>query len=247
MGYRRIAMQLQWPCTSMQGRWRIVAWAVAAIVCAAPCLAVDRNASPAGSPGNQARDTSHRSAAKSGPGAATGDRGHRGQANAQPIRVVAIGASNTSGWLLGQQMAYPAVLETMLKVRGISAKVINAGVPFDTTSRMLARIETDVPDGTDIVILQPGGNDLRFFGSREQRTANIEAMRRRLQARSIHAIVYDEEIPWRYVYDGIHLTSSGHKMVAAALLPQVISLVNKRQAGSTRLRPRPESRASRAQ
>lgn len=60
-------------------------------------------------------------------------------------------------------MAYPAVLQTMLKVRGISAEVINAGVPFDTTSKMLGRIETDVPDGTDIAILQPGGNDLRFW------------------------------------------------------------------------------------
>jgi acyl-CoA thioesterase I len=230
MGFGRIEMQLQWPCTRMQGSWRIVAWAVATIVCAAPCLAVDRNSSPAGSTGGQARDTSLRSAAKSGPGAATGDRGRKGPASAQPIRIVAIGASNTSGWLLGQQMAYPAVLQTMLKVRGISAEVINAGVPFDTTSKMLGRIETDVPNGTDIVILQPGGNDLRFFGSREQRTANIEAMRRRLQARSIHTIVYDEEIPWRYVYDGIHLTSSGHTMVAAAVLPQVVSFVRKRRS-----------------
>ena len=146
---------------------------------------------------------------------------------ASPLRIVAVGASNTSGWLIAEHWAYPAILERMLRAKGVDAQVTNAGVPFDTTSKMLARIDAAVPDGTDIVILQPGGNDLRFLGSKEQRASNVKAMTQRLQQRSIGVIVYDEEIPWRYVFDGIHLTSEGHAMIATALLPRVMAFVRK--------------------
>ena len=158
-------------------------------------------------------------------------------ADAAPLRIVAVGASNTSGWLISAQSAYPAVLQGMLKEKGVEAQITNAGVPFDTTSKMLARIDSAVPDGTQIVILQPGGNDLRFLGSKEQRSANIAMMTRRLEARSIKVIVYDEEIPWKYVFDGIHLTPTGHRMIAASLLPKVIALTNGQSAPrSPRLR-----------
>ena len=84
-------------------------------------------------------------------------------ANAAPVRMVAIDASNTHGWYVGNQGAYPAQLQTLLRAKGIDAQVINAGVPFDTTAVMLRRIDKDVPKGTDIAILQPGGNDRPFF------------------------------------------------------------------------------------
>ena len=49
-------------------------------------------------------------------------------------------------------------------------------------------------------------------------------MQRRLRERSIKVIVYDEEIPLRYyALDFIHLTGEGHDMIAAALLPRVLS------------------------
>lgn len=144
-------------------------------------------------------------------------------AEAAPRRIVAVGASNTSGWLIGERSAYPALLQDMLTARGIDAQVVNAGVPFDTTSTMLARLDAAVPAGTDLAILQPGGNDLRFLGTREARAANIAEMTRRLRARSVAVVVYDEEIPWGYVFDGIHLTPAGHAMIAAALLPRVMA------------------------
>ena len=98
---------------------------------------------------------------------------------------------------------------------------------------MSDRLERDVPRGTDIVILQPGANDLRFLGTRERRTANIAAMRRRLQARGIKVIVYDDDIPLRYyTLDFIHLTRDGHAMIAAALLPRVVELVAARRGKS---------------
>jgi len=86
-----------------------------------------------------------------------------------------------------------------------------------------------VPAGTDIAILQPGGNDVRFFGTKQERAANIGEMVRRLHSRSIKVIVYDEEIPLRYyTFDFIHLTREGHAMIAADLLPRVIAVIRQR-------------------
>jgi acyl-CoA thioesterase-1 len=156
-------------------------------------------------------------------------------AHGGPLRIVAIGASNTHGWYVGNAGAYPAQLQALLKARGINAQVINAGVPFDTTAMMLRRLDRDVPNGTNIAILQPGGNDLRFFGTRQQRAANIAEMARRLRARAIDVIVYDDDIPLRYyTIDFIHLTREGHAMIAAALLPRVMAVVNRRRSNSPR-------------
>src|SRR5262249_49586071 len=113
-------------------------------------------------------------------------------ANAAPLRIVAIGASNTHGFYVGNEGAYPAQVQALLRAKGIDAQVTNAGVPLETTGMMLRRIDKDVPDGTDIVILEPGGNDRRFLVPPQWRAANIAEMERRLHARSINVIVYDE-------------------------------------------------------
>jgi acyl-CoA thioesterase I len=151
-------------------------------------------------------------------------------AMAAPLRIVAIGASNTHGFYVGNEGAYPAKLQALLRAKGIDAQVTNAGVPLETTGMMLRRIDKDVPDGTDIVILEPGGNDKRFLVLPQWRAANIAEMERRLQARSISVIVYDEFIPLRYrTLDFIHLTQEGHAMIAAALLPRVMEILDRRR------------------
>jgi acyl-CoA thioesterase I len=145
---------------------------------------------------------------------------------AAPIIIVAVGASNTSGWGVPDGSAYPEQLQVLLRAKGVDAHVINAGRPLDTTAGMLSRIDQSVPSGTRIAILQPGGNDLRFLGSREQRSANIAAMASRLRARNILVIVFDPEIPPQYyAWDRIHLTTEGHTWIAVSLLPQVMALV----------------------
>ena len=154
-------------------------------------------------------------------------------ANAAPVRIIAIGVSNTHGWYVGNQGAYPAQLQNLLRARGIDAHVTNAGVPFDTTSMMLRRIDRDVPKGTDIVIVQPGSNDQRFFGTWQQRAANVAEMTRQLRARFIKVIVYDEQIPLRYyTFDFIHWTREGHAMIAAALLPRVLAMLDRERPPS---------------
>jgi acyl-CoA thioesterase-1 len=142
---------------------------------------------------------------------------------AATLNIVAIGASNTTGFGVGEANAYPAVLQALLRKRGINANVTNAGVNGDVTAGMLGRIDSAVPKGTDIVILQPGANDLRFFGTKAARTANVAAMVARLRARGIRVIVYDPDpIPsdW-YQWDHIHFNAAAHAKIAATLAAQI--------------------------
>jgi acyl-CoA thioesterase-1 len=139
------------------------------------------------------------------------------------LNIVAIGASNTSGFGVGEQNAYPAQLQALLRKKGIDARVTNAGVAGDVTAGMLSRLDGAVPKGTNLVILQPGANDLRFFGTKAGRTANIAAMAQRLRARGIRVIVYDPDpIPsdW-YQWDHIHFNAAAHAKIAATLAAQI--------------------------
>ena len=154
---------------------------------------------------------------------------------ARPLNIVAIGASNTSGFGVGEQSAYPAVLERLLRQRGIEAHVTNAGVNGDVTSGMRNRLDAAVPRGTDIVVLQPGGNDLRFFGNKQERTANIAAIVHRLQARGIRVIVYDPDPVPRdfYQWDGIHFNAAAHAKIAATLAAQIAAAAKPAAAAQT--------------
>jgi acyl-CoA thioesterase I len=160
---------------------------------------------------------------------------------ARPLTIVAIGASNTSGLGVGEQNAYPAVLERLLRQRGIDAHVANAGVWGDVTAGMRNRLDAVVPKGTDIVILQPGANDLRFFGTKAARTANIAAMVQHLHARGIRVIVYDPDPVPRdfYQWDGIHFNAAAHAKIAATLAAQITTAVKPPPAAQTSA-PSPE-------
>jgi acyl-CoA thioesterase-1 len=150
-----------------------------------------------------------------------------GPLQARPLNIVAIGASNTTGFGVGTQNAYPAVLQALLRKKGIAANVINAGVNGDVTAGMLRRIDSAVPNGTDIVILQPGGNDLRFFGTKAARAANIATMAKRVRSRGMRVIVYDPDPvpPDFYQWDHIHFNAAAHAKIAAALAAEIETLV----------------------
>jgi acyl-CoA thioesterase-1 len=145
---------------------------------------------------------------------------------ADPLRVVAIGASNTSGWIVSSDQAYPQILGHMLRTAGYEVQVTNSGRPFDTTAGMLARLDSAVPDRTDLVILQPGANDRRFFVSAEQRARNIAEITDHLRRRRIAVIVFDPVFPdVYYSFDRIHFTPEAHAKIAGELMPAVIAKI----------------------
>jgi acyl-CoA thioesterase I len=136
-------------------------------------------------------------------------------------QIVAIGASNTAGKGVGASEAFPAQLEAMLRAKGRTIHVANAGISGDTTGGMLARLSSEVPAGTKIVILQFGGNDARR--GLTGREGNIAQIKGQLSARGIRSIEADGFVRAALQSglrqpDGQHLTVEGHRQVAAALL-----------------------------
>ena len=112
-----------------------------------------------------------------------------GSAHAQSALIVALGDSNTAGFGVGRQNAFPAQLETMLRMTGYDVRVANAGINGDTLRGMLARLNSYVPQGTQIVIVQGGYNDVQMGSSSTALTASIEGILSRLAARQITTVL----------------------------------------------------------
>lgn len=143
-------------------------------------------------------------------------------------QVVALGASNTAGKGVSSSQSYPAQLQSMLRARGSNLRVTNAGVSGDTTSGMLARLSSDVPEGTKIVILQFGGNDFRrkHAGAGEMHEENIARIRQQLRNRGIRMVnaqpfIRSARAAGLVQPDQVHLTAEGYRRVAAQLLPSI--------------------------
>jgi acyl-CoA thioesterase-1 len=141
-------------------------------------------------------------------------------------QIVCLGASNTKGQGVSPQEAFPAQLEQMLRTKGYTGQVANAGISGDTTRGMLSRLESAVPPGTRVVLLQPGGNDARQGGNAADREANLAEILARLKARQIPVIMVENStlsalLRQYHQSDYIHLTPEGYRLLAAQLLPQV--------------------------
>jgi acyl-CoA thioesterase I len=156
-------------------------------------------------------------------------------AAAASINIVALGASATAGRGIGRHsggvspdQAFPAQLESMLRAQGYDAQVTNAGIAGDTTDGMLTRLDSSVPAGTRLVILQPGSNDGKY-GSSAGAAVNVPLIIERLRARGVPVIIANMRAGAAYVGpDGQHLTAQGQSVVAARLLPQVIAAIGTR-------------------
>ena len=172
-------------------------------------------------------------------------------ASAQPL-VVALGDSNTAGYGVGQGNAFPAQLSTMLQRRGYNARIANAGISGDTFGGMLNRLDTSVPAGTRLVIVQGGYNDLIRGTPRDVIIARMQGILQQLRARRVSAILCGFFFPeWdavgrklaaqygaRFVPgstcyspshtgpDRLHMSAQGHTVVAQRLVPVVASALS---------------------
>jgi acyl-CoA thioesterase I len=111
------------------------------------------------------------------------------RAQAEPVRIVAFGDSNTAGFRVMNDNAYPAQLERVLRAKGYDARVLNSGVSGDTSSMGLARIDKAVPPGTQIAIVYFGRNDVRWGVESAKFRANIETIVKQLRARGIQVLL----------------------------------------------------------
>jgi acyl-CoA thioesterase-1 len=144
-------------------------------------------------------------------------------------QIVAIGASNVAGKGVSSSDAWPAQLESMLAAKGRNVHVTNAGISGDTNAGMLARLDSAVPQGTKIVLLDQygGGWNARRFGKGDQ-NAELAAIQARLRSRGIRVIpMWWNPVLRSYLQpDGIHFTAEGHRLVASKMLPSVMGAVH---------------------
>jgi acyl-CoA thioesterase-1 len=81
-----------------------------------------------------------------------------GAVEAKPIKVFALGASNTNGKGVGSDQAWPAQLERMLRAKGYDARVTVNAINGDTSEGVLRRTSS-IPHGTQVVVFDTGGDN----------------------------------------------------------------------------------------
>ena len=143
-------------------------------------------------------------------------------------QIVAIGASNVAGRGVSSSDAWPAQLEGMLAAKGRNVHVTNAGINGDTNAGMLARLDSAVPQGTKLVLLDRlgGGWNGRRLGQGSQ-NAELAAIVARLRSRGIRIVPmwWNATLRQYLQPDGIHFTAAGHRLVATRMLPAVMGAV----------------------
>ena len=110
-------------------------------------------------------------------------------AQTKPLKLVAFGDSLSAGYNLPGSAAFPTVLEKLLRDKGISVEIANAGVSGDTSQGGLERLDWSVPDGTDGVILELGANDALRGVDPALTETSLDAIVTRLKARGIPVLL----------------------------------------------------------
>ncbi|MGE0282503.1 MAG: arylesterase [Rhizobiaceae bacterium] len=110
-------------------------------------------------------------------------------ARAEPYQIVGFGDSLMAGYGLQPGEGFAEKLDKALKAKGYDVVVANAGVSGDTTSGGLSRLDWSVPDGTKLVILELGANDMLRGLSPELTEANLDKMLSALKAKQVKVLL----------------------------------------------------------
>lgn len=171
-------------------------------------------------------------------------------AASRKINIVALGDSNFGAPGVARDQTYPAQLEQALRARGFDVSITNAGINGDTTAGVLRRMDSDVPRGTDIVLLSIGINDVVYQkAAPEEAAARGNEIAARIEARGIAVLRLGTGKKFqgtiandcRYHVEcrvpgqtgpepgttKWHLNADGYAMVVKRTLPQVVAAVRK--------------------
>lgn len=159
-----------------------------------------------------------------------------GAARAEPVKILAIGASNVTGRGVGASNAWPAYLDQMLKKKGYDVAMAVSAFDGETSSTTLARAPGAITPGTKVVLyLLSRDNDSKAGADMtDQNAARMEAIIKSRGAKGIRVNFRNFLGPIgggnpNYQADGHHLTAASHQRLAARLLPQVIKAIGEKK------------------
>ena len=112
-----------------------------------------------------------------------------GTAAAEPMRIVALGDSNTYGYRVARDSTYPAQLEAQLRAKGYDVTIVNAGRNGDMTAEGMARLDSAVVEGADAAIVFLGRNDWRKGVPAVAIAQNLDAIVATLRARGLEVLL----------------------------------------------------------
>ena len=116
----------------------------------------------------------------------------------QPVRIVALGSSSTSGTgASSRKTSYPARLEEELRSAwpGVPIEVINAGIGGELAADMLRRIDKDVrARKPQLVIWQTGVNDAIRGVPVAEFSAQLATGIRRIKAAGSDVLILDHQL-----------------------------------------------------
>ena len=131
----------------------------------------------------------------------------------EEVTILAFGDSLFAGYNLAEEEGYPERLEAALRGRGINARVIDAGIPGETSAAGRDRLGFTLEaqdEAPDLFILELGGNDLLRGISPEETRANFDAMLTELNAADLPVLIMGMRAPPNYgpeyqaAFDGIY-------------------------------------------
>ena len=139
--------------------------------------------------------------------------------------IVVLGDSLSAGYGVQIESSWPSLLENSIKNKGLSFKVINAGISGDTTSGGLYRLPKLLSKHKpQIVILELGGNDgLRGMSLKKVVRKNLRSMIEMVHASGGIVVLIGVELPPNY---GEMYTSNFQKIFVDLASEYDLALIN---------------------
>jgi acyl-CoA thioesterase I len=132
-----------------------------------------------------------------------------------PVRIVAVGSSSTTGlWVLSPDATYPEVMRRELARLRPNARieVVNSGRIGETIGGSIGRFDRDVlAHRPDLVIWQLGTNDVAWGGRADGLKQHVVDGVRRLKVSGADVVLMDLQ------YAPIVLASSQHSIIQATI------------------------------